>query len=103
MLGYQDFLVAKFWFPEWDSSENAEQFEYLHVYAPYHKVKKGVLYPAVMLVGENGDTRVDPLHAHVMAAKLQWATGSDRPMILEYDTNSSHSKGLPISKRPRSG
>ena len=99
MLRYQSFLVAKWWVPEYGSSENADQFKYLYAYSPYHNVKKGTPYPAVMFVTGDGDTRVDPLHARKMAALLQWATGSDRPVILEYDTKSGHSGGRPLTKQ----
>jgi prolyl oligopeptidase len=99
MLRYQNFLVAKWWVPEYGSSQDAEQFKYLYAYSPYQNVKKGAQYPAVMFVSGDGDTRVDPLHARKMAAMLQWATGSDRPVILEYDTKSGHSGGRPLSKQ----
>jgi prolyl oligopeptidase len=99
MLRYQNFLVAKFWVPEYGSSENTEQFKYLYAYSPYQNVTKGTPYPAVMFVSGDGDTRVDPLHARKMAAMLQWATGSDRPVILEYDTKSGHSGGRPLAKQ----
>lgn len=99
MLRYQNFLVAKFWVSEYGSSENAEQFKYLYAYSPYHNVRKGTQYPAVMFVSGDGDTRVDPLHARKMAALLQWANGSGRPIILEYDTKSGHSGGRPLAKQ----
>src|SRR5262249_11807956 len=46
----------------------------------------------------DGDTRVAPLHARKMAALLQASTGSDRPVLLLYDTKSGHSGGRPINK-----
>jgi prolyl oligopeptidase len=33
-----------------------------------------------------------------MTALLQASTGSDRPILLLYDTNSGHSGGKPINK-----
>jgi prolyl oligopeptidase len=47
---------------------------------------------------EQKGTRVAPLHARKMAARLQAATGSNRPMLLLYETKSGHSDGRPISK-----
>ena len=62
MVRYHKFLVARFWVPEYGSSEDAEQFRYLKSYSPYHNVKKGVDYPAVMVVTggsrPNGDSCV---------------------------------------------
>lgn len=99
MLRYQDFLVARFWVPEYGSSADAEQFKYILKYSPYQNVKKGVKYPATLFVSGDGDTRVAPLHARKMAAMLQWATGSDHPVLLDYDTKSGHSGGRPLSKQ----
>ncbi len=98
MLRYHKFLVARFWVPEYGSSENPEQFKYLHAYSPYHRVKPGTRYPAVLFVSGDFDTRVDPLHARKMCALLQATTGSGRPILLHYDTKGGHSGGKPVSK-----
>ena len=99
MLRYHKFLVARFWVPEYGSSEDAEQFDYLRAYSPYHRVEPGTDYPAVLLITGDSDTRVAPLHARKMAALLQSATGSERPVLLHYDTKAGHSGGLPVSKQ----
>ena len=98
MIRYQSFLVARFWVPEYGSAENAEQFKYIHAYSPYHQVKKGVKYPAVLFMTGDADTRVAPLHARKMAALVQASTGSDRPVLLHYNTKAGHSGGLPVSQ-----
>src|SRR5207249_11613315 len=41
MVRYQRFLVARYWVPEYGSSEHPGQFKYLYAYSPYHHVKKG--------------------------------------------------------------
>ncbi|HOK54969.1 MAG TPA: prolyl oligopeptidase family serine peptidase, partial [Armatimonadota bacterium] len=75
------------------------QFEYLRKYSPYHNVKEGTAYPAVIFVTGDSDTRVAPLHARKMAALLQNATSAkDRPIVLLYDTKSGHSGGKPMTK-----
>ena len=98
MVRYQKFLVARFWVSEYGSSDNSKQFQYLQAYSPYHRVKPGVKYPAVLFVTGDGDTRVDPLHARKMTALLQSATGSERPVLLRYETTAGHSGGRPVSK-----
>ncbi|MBI5710773.1 MAG: S9 family peptidase [Candidatus Eisenbacteria bacterium] len=103
MLRYHRFLVARFWVPEYGSSEDSAQFRWLHAYSPYQHVKKGVKYPAVLLVSGDSDTRVDPLHARKMTALLQASTGSDRPILLHYDTKSGHAGGKPVSKQIEDG
>ncbi|HEY6867749.1 MAG TPA: prolyl oligopeptidase family serine peptidase [Candidatus Eisenbacteria bacterium] len=99
MLRYQNFLVARFWVPEYGSSEDPDQFKYLYAYSPYHHVRKGVDYPAVMFISGDSDTRVDPLHARKMTALLQASTGGDRPILLHYDTKAGHAGGKPVSKQ----
>ena len=99
MVRYHRFLVASTWVPEYGSSDDPEQFKYIYAYSPYQHVKPGTKYPAVLLVSGDGDTRVDPLHARKMAALLQSATGSDRPVLLDYDTASGHSGGRPLNKQ----
>lgn len=99
MVRYHKFLVARFWVPEYGSSEDPKQFEYIYRYSPYHNVKKGTKYPAVLFITGDADTRVDPLHARKMTALMQASTGSDRPILLHYDTKAGHSGGLPVSKQ----
>jgi len=100
MIRYQKFLVARYWVPEYGSSDDPDQFKYIYAYSPYHHVKAGTKYPAVLLVSGDFDTRVAPLHARKMAALLQASTGSDRPVLLRYDTEAGHSQGgMSVTKR----
>jgi prolyl oligopeptidase len=98
MLRYQKFFVAKYWVSEYGSADDAGQFKYLYAYSPYHHVKPGTKYPAVLFVTGDGDTRVAPLHARKMTALLQAATGSDRPVLLRYDAEAGHSRGVSVTK-----
>lgn len=100
MVRYQKFLVAGYWVPEYGSGDNPEQFPFLYAYSPYHHVKARTKYPAVLFITGDSDTRVAPLHARKMAALLQASTGSDRPILLHYDTKAGHSGGAtPVTKR----
>ena len=87
--------------PEYGSADNAEQFPSLFAYSPYHHVKAGTKYPAVLFITGDADTRVAPLHARKMTALVQAATASDRPVLLHYDTKAGHSRGFntPVSKQ----
>ncbi|MGC4049452.1 MAG: prolyl oligopeptidase family serine peptidase [Paludibaculum sp.] len=98
MLRYQKFLVAGLWVPEYGSSDDPGQFEYLLRYSPYQNVKDGVKYPAVLFVTGDSDTRVAPLHARKMTARVQAATASGLPVLLLYDTKTGHSGGKPVSQ-----
>jgi prolyl oligopeptidase len=100
MLRYQNFQIAKLWIPEYGSSDDPGQFEYLHAYSPYHRVKTGTQYPAVLLMTAESDTRVDPMHAVKMTALLQAeaANGPERPILLRVDSKAGHGVGKPIMK-----
>jgi prolyl oligopeptidase len=98
MLRFQKFMDGPYWVAEYGSADDSQQFPYLYAYSPYHHVKAGVKYPAVLFITGDGDTRVAPLHARKMAASLQAATASDRPILLRYDTKSGHSGGRPVNK-----
>jgi prolyl oligopeptidase len=100
MLRYQSFQIAKLWIPEYGSSGDPQQFEYLRAYSPYHQVKSGTQYPAVLFMTAESDTRVDPIHAVKMAALLQAeaANGADRPILLRVDSKAGHGVGKPIAK-----
>ncbi len=96
MVRYHQFKVAKLWVPEYGSSEDPKQFEYIYKYSPYHHVRKGGKYPAVMFVTGDSDTRVDPLHARKMTALMQADSTSGHPVLLHYDIKAGHAGGKPI-------
>ena len=95
MLRYHQFLIARLWIPEYGSAEDAEQFKWLYAYSPYHRVKDGTRYPAVLLEAAESDSRVDALHARKMAARLQAATSSAQPILLRLETKAGHGAGKP--------
>ena len=99
MLRYQKFLKGPYWVPEYGSADNPEQFAYLYKYSPYHHVVDSTKYASALFVTGDGDTRVAPLHARKMSARLQAVMDSNRPILLLYDTKSGHSGGRPVIKR----
>lgn len=98
MLRYHHFQIAKLWIPEYGSAEDPKQFEWLRAYSPYHHVREGTAYPAVLLMTAESDTRVDPMHARKLAAALQHATSSSHPILLRTEVRAGHGAGKPISK-----
>ena len=104
MLRYQNFLMARFWVPEYGTAEDPEHFPFLLGYSPYHHVEPGVEYPAVMLTAGENDTRVHALHARKMTARLQAATASDPqedPVLLWVNRDAGHGQGKPLDLRVR--
>jgi prolyl oligopeptidase len=98
MLRYHRFLIARLWIPEYGSADDPTQFAWLRGYSPYHHVRDGVHYPSVLLATAESDSRVDPLHARKMAARLQAATASSRPILLRLESRAGHGAGKPLNK-----
>jgi prolyl oligopeptidase len=83
---------------EYGDASKPDEFKFLYAYSPYQHVTAGTRYPAVLLVTGDEDTRVPPLQARKMTARLQAATVSKRPVMLLYDTKAGHSGGKPLTK-----
>mgnify|MGYP001432726771 CR=1 FL=1 len=98
MLRYHRFLIARLWIPEYGCADDAEQFAWLSGYSPYHHVTEGTAYPAVLLATAESDSRVDPLHARKMTARLQAATTSEHPVLLRLEQRAGHGAGKPMAK-----
>src|SRR5215467_2475733 len=103
MLRYQNFQIAKLWVPEYGSADDPKQFDWLYAYSPYHHVKAGTEYPAILFMTADTDTRVDPMHANKMSALMQEAAENgksrERPILLRIDTKAGHGAGKPVTKQ----
>jgi len=99
MLRYHQFEIARLWIPEYGSADDPEQFKWLYAYSPYHNVHDGTAYPAMLIMTGDSDSRVHPLHAWKMTARLQAANKGDRPILMHMDRKAGHGAGKPLSKR----
>jgi prolyl oligopeptidase len=101
MLRYQNFLIARLWISEYGSAEDPEEYRWLRAYSPYHHVRAGIHYPAVLFTTAVGDSRVDPMHARKMAALLQAqsAEDPDATVLLRVDRDAGHGIGKPLDKQ----
>jgi prolyl oligopeptidase len=103
MLRYQHFQIAKLWIPEYGSADDPKQFDWIYAYSPYHHVKAGTEYPAILFMTADSDTRVDPMHAKKMAALMQAEAANgqsrERPILLRIETKAGHGVGKPITKQ----
>ncbi len=86
---------------EYGNAAIPEQFEVLRTFSPYQNVRDGVDYPAVMFTQGSLDTRVPPLQARKMAARLQAATASGLPVILDHDPRAGHAGGRTFTRNVR--
>ncbi|HNX74393.1 MAG TPA: prolyl oligopeptidase family serine peptidase [Candidatus Rifleibacterium sp.] len=100
MLRYQNFLMARYWVPEYGSAENAADFIWLRRYSPYHNLVSGRHYPAMFIFTAEKDTRVHPMHARKMAAALQTCASNnpEQPILLWVERDAGHGVGKPLSQ-----
>ena len=99
MIRYHRFSIARYWVPEYGSSEDPRQFDFLLAYSPYQNVHAGTRYPATLLTAAESDSRVAPLHARKMTALLQAKTGGDAPILIRIESKAGHGAGKPTAKR----
>ncbi|MFI5197565.1 MAG: prolyl oligopeptidase family protein [Thermoanaerobaculia bacterium] len=74
---------------EFGSVKVPEQFEALHAYSPYHHVRDGTRYPAILMPTGANDPRVDPMQSRKMVARLQ-AADSKATVLLRTSGSTGH-------------
>jgi prolyl oligopeptidase len=83
---------------EFGTVKDPDQFKALFAYSPFHRVKDGVKYPAVLFTTGENDGRVNPAQSRKMAARLQAATGSGLP-VLFMSNSAGHGIGTALKER----
>lgn len=76
--------------PEFGSIADPAGFRALRDMSPYGNLVDGTDYPAVLVTTGMNDARVAPWHAAKLAARLQAATRSGRPVLLRVDRDTGH-------------
>ena len=84
---------------EFGTVKDPEQFKALYAYSPFHHVRDGVSYPAVLLTTGENDGRVNPSQSRKMAARVQAATASDRPVLFRSTASAGHGIGSSLNER----
>jgi prolyl oligopeptidase len=84
---------------EFGTVKDEDQFKALYAYSPYHHVVDGARYPAIFMATGENDGRVNPMHSRKMIARLQAASGSDRPVLLSINRRAGHGIGSALSVR----
>ncbi|RBY84962.1 prolyl oligopeptidase family protein [Blastococcus sp. TF02A-30] len=90
MVRYELFGLGRTWNDEYGTAADPTELGWLLGYSPYHAVREGRAYPAVLLTTFESDTRVDPLHGRKLAAALQHATTAEAPVVLRRETSVGH-------------
>jgi prolyl oligopeptidase len=98
MLRFHQFTAGRFWVDDYGSSDDPEEFKALLAYSPYHNVKAGTKYPAVLITTADTDDRVVPGHSFKYAAAIQAAQAGDAPVLIRIETRAGHGAGVPTAK-----
>jgi prolyl oligopeptidase len=93
MIRFDQFTGAGHWIQEFGSSTNAEEFQALYAYSPYHNLKPGQCYPATMIMVGDRDEVTVPMHAYKFTAALQAAQGCGQPVLLKMMWGAGHNFG----------
>jgi len=100
MLRFHKFTIGWAWTSDFGSPENAEEFQALHAYSPYHNLRPGVRYPATLITTADHDDRVVPAHSFKFAARLQECQVTDGPpTLIRIDVKAGHGAGKPTAKQ----
>lgn len=98
MLRFHKFTAGRYWVDDYGSSDNPEEFKALHAYSPYHNVKPGTDYPAVLVLTADTDDRVVPGHSFKYIAALQKAHSGNDPVMIRIESRAGHGAGVPTEK-----
>jgi prolyl oligopeptidase len=79
--------------PEWGAINDPAGYRALKAIDSYQAVVDGTKYPAVLLTTGATDPRVAPFHPAKMAARLQAASASGKPILLRVDFDAGHGVG----------
>jgi prolyl oligopeptidase len=85
--------------PEFGTVKDEKHFRAMYGYSPYHHVKDGTKYPAVLFLTGANDPRVDPMQSRKMTARLQAAGGPDSVVLLRTSASTGHDLGTALSER----
>ncbi|GAC1555588.1 MAG: prolyl oligopeptidase family serine peptidase [Vulcanimicrobiaceae bacterium] len=98
MLRFHEFLIARLWISEYGDPNVPSDAAILRAYSPYHNVRDGVAYPAMLVATAESDGRVDPMHARKFGARVADATSGDAPVYVYVEPNAGHGVGKPRHK-----
>ena len=98
MLRFDKFTAGRYWVDDYGYPNKEADFKNLYAYSPYHNVKSGVDYPAILTVTADTDDRVVPGHSFKYAAALQNAQIGNKPHLIRIETRAGHGSGMPTEK-----
>jgi prolyl oligopeptidase len=98
MLRFNRFTAGRYWVDDYGDPGKEADFKLLRSYSPYHNIRSGTDYPAIMVTTADTDDRVVPGHSFKYAAALQAASVGDKPHLIRIETRAGHGSGKPTDK-----
>lgn len=98
MLRFDRFTAGRYWVDDYGYPSKEADFRNLLGYSPYHNIKAGATYPAVLVTTADTDDRVVPGHSFKYTAQLQHAKAGDKPHLIRVETRAGHGSGKPTDK-----
>ncbi len=98
MLRFDRFTAGRYWVDDYGYPDREADFKNLLSYSPYHNIKSGVNYPAVIVSTADTDDRVVPGHSFKYIAALQAADTGGKPKIIRIESRAGHGSGKPTDK-----
>jgi prolyl oligopeptidase len=99
MLRYETMPSGPAYLPEFGSRNGSMGLEQLGAISALHQLKDGTAYPAAMIVVGMNDGRVAPWQGAKMAARLQSASTSGKPVLMRVDPESGYGDGVTLTQR----
>ncbi len=98
MLRFHKFTIGWAWTSDYGSPDKKEDFDVLRTYSPYHNLREGTNYPAILVTTGDHDDRVVPAHSFKYAAELQRVQAGPAPVLIRIETSAGHGAGKPRTK-----
>lgn len=98
MLRFDRFTAGRYWVDDYGHPDREADWKVLRAYSPYHNIRHGGEYPAILVTTADTDDRVVPGHSFKYAAALQAAQIGDKPHLIRIETRAGHGSGKPVDK-----
>jgi prolyl oligopeptidase len=98
MLRFDRFTAGRYWVDDYGYPSKEADFRNLLAYSPYHNIRGGTAYPAILVTTADTDDRVVPGHSFKYTAALQHADIGPKPHLIRIETRAGHGSGKPTDK-----
>jgi prolyl oligopeptidase len=98
MTRFDRFTAGRYWVDDYGYPSKEADFKTLYAYSPYHNLRAGKPYPAILATTADTDDRVVPGHTFKYAAAMQAVDLGPKPRLVRIETRAGHGSGKPTDK-----